>query len=247
MSNIYESLRRVQKEQVAHYPPLQNGKEEENASLPVKSPPSPPIDTEMCDLYQQIDNLLPDVPNKVVQFLSAGKGEGVSTAIRRFGETASSVFGRKVLIIDAAHHNPTQHLHFNINNGGWTDAGAQNAPVNKVCYEAGGRNLYVSPHSALPVLLPQLRERTGALRVFAELKKVFDLILIDSSPAASSPDTMAIARYADGVIMVIEADKTKRRMAETVVNRLTRNGSNLLGVVLNRRKFHIPDCIYQKL
>ena len=249
MSNIFEGLRRAQKEYGPHYPPLRKEEEVENVSLPAtKSQPAPSCDNEMCDLYQQIDNLLPDLPNKVIQFLGTAKGEGVSTAVRRFAETATSVFGKKVLIIDAAHHNPTQHLHFDVRNGtGWKDAVTQEASGVKVCYEAGGRNLYLSPNSALPILIPQLRERSNALRVFGELKKIFDLILIDSSPATTSPDTMAMARYSDGVIMVIEADKTKRRVAESVANKITRNGGNILGVVFNRRKFYIPDFLYRKL
>lgn len=248
MSNIFAGLKIWEKETMPQCQPLrQDGEEEgEAVSLPAKGSPPVPMDGEMCELYQQIDNLLPDLPNKVIQFFGTSRREGVSTATRKFAETATTVFGRKVLIIDAAHHNPTQHLHFNIIGSGRNDPDAQKTQVEKVCYEAGGRNLYVSPNSALPVLLPQLRERTKALRILGELKKIFDLILIDSSPATTSPDTMAIARCADGVIMVIEADKTKRRVAESVAHKIARNGGNLLGVVLNRRKFHIPDSIYRK-
>jgi Mrp family chromosome partitioning ATPase len=76
---------------------------------------------------------------------------------------------------------------------------------------------------------------------------MFDLILIDSAPAVKSPDSLALSRFADGVVLVLEAEKTRKPVAENLKNQIARSGGNLLGIVFNKHRHHIPDYIYKRL
>jgi Mrp family chromosome partitioning ATPase len=51
----------------------------------------------------------------------------------------------------------------------------------------------------------------------------------------------------DGVILVITYDKTRRQVAVRAKKDLEDAGANILGVVINRRKYYIPDWIYRRL
>ncbi|MFZ0944113.1 MAG: hypothetical protein WB930_11840 [Syntrophobacteraceae bacterium] len=63
----------------------------------------------------------------------------------------------------------------------------------------------------------------------------------DSSPA------MQIAGLMDGVVLVVEAESTRWEVAGRAKEDLLQADSKLLGVILNRRKMHIPDWLYRTL
>ena len=250
MSNIYEALQQAQSEKKAKTPLVQEPESPREQISPPKSRNTAPLyamDAEMFGLYQNIEYLLPDCKGKIIQFIGSREGEGVSTIVRQFAHTAIGTFGKRVLIIDAAHHNPSQHIHYKIDGKyGWKEALSQGVPLHNACFEAGTANLFLSPLSFKSAFTPQIHNRT-AVNIFSELKSVYDLILIDSSPATTSPESLALARYSDGVILVLEAEKTRWQMAESVKDRIVKSGGNILGVVFNKRRHYIPEAIYKML
>jgi len=82
---------------------------------------------------------------------------------------------------------------------------------------------------------------------FEKLRQRFDLILIDSPPATTSPDGLDISPKVDGIVLVVEADKTRWPVAESVKERIKRSGGKILGIVLNKRRYYIPNFIYKRL
>jgi Mrp family chromosome partitioning ATPase len=51
----------------------------------------------------------------------------------------------------------------------------------------------------------------------------------------------------DGVVLVVEADKTRWPVAQSVKERIIQHGGNVLGMVLNKRRYYIPGFIYNRL
>jgi Mrp family chromosome partitioning ATPase len=252
MSNIYEALRQAQQEKKTETPlialPEDPAERIPRSAVHIHRETRFNVETELHDLYQNISGLLPDTSGKIIQFIGSREGEGVSTIVREFAREAAARFNRRVLILDAAHRNPTQHLHFNIKgNFGWRDVLGSGDPLRKACYQAGNDNLFLSPTSPAPTLTPRIHDHAAAVRLFNELKQAFDLIVIDSSPATTSPDSVAMTRFADGVILVLEAEKTRWQVVESVKNRIIKNGGNILGVIFNKRRFYIPESIYSRL
>ncbi len=250
MSNIYEALQQAHLRKKPEAPLITLPEEKVvPAHEPVlRRPKTFAADAELFGLYQNISGLLPDTPGKAIQFIGSREGEGVSTLVRDFAQAAASRFNRRVLIMDAAHHNPTQHLHFNIKGGfGWRDALGAGTPPCKACYQAGNDNLFLSPITSTPVLTPRIHDYAVVDRLFGELRQTFDLIIIDSSPATTSPDSVAMTRFADGVILVLEAEKTRWQVVESVKNRIIKNGGTILGVIFNKRRFYIPAFVYDRL
>jgi protein-tyrosine kinase len=52
---------------------------------------------------------------------------------------------------------------------------------------------------------------------------------------------------ADGVILVVEANSTRREMARTAKETFDDANVKLLGAILNNRTFPIPEALYRKL
>ena len=81
----------------------------------------------------------------------------------------------------------------------------------------------------------------------AELRKEFDFVIVDAPPMARYADAIALGKLSDGVVMVIEAESTRREAARVAVGNLRSSGIPVLGAVLNKRTFPIPERIYHKL
>ena len=111
----------------------------------------------------------------------------------------------------------------------------------------GKSNLRVSPSCNSRVFTPELFNSPRFDEFWANLKHNFDLVLIDSPPLTVSPDGLALAAKVDGIILVVEAEKTKWRTARYVRERIEMVGGKILGVVFNKRRYYIPQSIYKYL
>lgn len=80
-----------------------------------------------------------------------------------------------------------------------------------------------------------------------KLRKGFDFILIGSSPMAVSDDAFAICSSTDGVILVVEAEKTRSRVVANLKTRITQSEGRVLGCVFNKQRYYIPEWIYKRL
>jgi Mrp family chromosome partitioning ATPase len=256
MSNIYEALEQAQREKdgsevprLISFPKEVHVKEKiPLKGKQVRNTPAPSMDTEMFCLYQNIEYLLPDAPEKTILFMGLQGGEGVSTIVRDFARMAAARLDKTVLIMDAAHHNPSQHIYFNIKGGaGWKDIMVTGEPADKACHQSGSSNLFLAPILPQRSLTPNVYDHPAATAFLGELRKKYDFILIDSSPAITSPESIAISRLTHGVVLVMEAERTRRQVVENVKNKIARNGGNVIGIVFNKRRYYIPGYIYNRL
>lgn len=117
----------------------------------------------------------------------------------------------------------------------------------KAICRIGKTSLYVYPTPPGPASLPEALFSPGIKEFWDAAMEKFDLVLIDSAPASASPDGIALSRYVDGVVLVLEADKTRKPVAENLKNQILQNGGNLLGMVFNNRRYHIPEFVYKRL
>jgi len=60
-------------------------------------------------------------------------------------------------------------------------------------------------------------------------------------------DGMLLARLLDGVVLVLEANSTRREAALQVTESLKTTKIVILGAVLNNRTFPIPEAVYKRL
>ena len=95
--------------------------------------------------------------------------------------------------------------------------------------------------------VPQAFESDGFRRFLNLVGIHYRLIVIDMPPLFEASHTARLAGLCDGVIMVVEAEQARREVAHQAKQELLRWNANLVGVVLNKRRFYIPKWIYQKL
>jgi Mrp family chromosome partitioning ATPase len=71
-------------------------------------------------------------------------------------------------------------------------------------------------------------------RTLDALSAEFDYIFLDSSPVLPVSDALPMATMVDGVLMVVDGQKTPRQLVRDARVRLTSPQIKILGVLLNR-------------
>ena len=80
-----------------------------------------------------------------------------------------------------------------------------------------------------------------------QLRREFDYAVIHGGAVATCSATALLAHLADGLVLGIEAQRTRRIAARRVKDLLESVNVRLLGVVLSERQFPIPEGLYRKL
>lgn len=105
----------------------------------------------------------------------------------------------------------------------------------------------------LPLGVPEkstrfnLENAVRAIGKAAKQSKYFDLILFDFPPLNEVPQAVFAARQIDGLVQVVQAERTRVEVVRSLKSRFDHLGVSLLGVVLNQRRYYIPKIIYENL
>jgi len=240
MSNIYEALEQAcgKKGNSGLAPEL---------SLQTEVIRGVSLRTEMTWLHHQIEMVLSSTTSKMIQFIGSRRGEGVSTMVREFAKIAVERHGKSVLILDSVYQDHAGGINISkpYEYGGF-DLIEEGKLIDKAFFRVGESNLYFAPISVQATLIPPMIDQSLQVSIWAMLKERFDLILIDSSSDPNCSESLAMVRIVDGVIIVLEAGKTKKYTAAKLKKRILANGGVILGAVFNKRKYFIPDFIYKK-
>jgi Mrp family chromosome partitioning ATPase len=79
------------------------------------------------------------------------------------------------------------------------------------------------------------------------IRERFDMILIDSPSVSEAPLVTSMGRFIDGVILVVEAERTRWPVVQNAKEEFERRDATVLGVFLNRRRRYIPSAVYKLL
>ncbi len=206
------------------------------------------MENEMIQLYQAVSSILPNENRNIIQFFGSQLREGTSTVAREFASTLALTLGKNVLLLDADPDFPSHHLVFNITiENDIKGVVKDNMPLIDALYRVEESSLFVSVMSIKSPYNPDLFYSSKIDKVWEELTKRFDTVIIDSPPANISPIGFSICKTVDGVILVVEAERVRWPVIMSVKDRVMRNGGNILGVVFNKRRFYIPGWIYRLL
>lgn len=243
MSKIYDALQQVHRQKKRSWKSF-----EVTVFQNLVNPEEVEMCQEMLNLYKVIDAMLPDMSNRVLQFVGTRPGEGTSTIVREFAKIAAEQIGHRVLLVDADRFEGTQSKFYSVESQySWVQALQESADVERAIHPVNGSSLFVSPASSSGAPTPELFNSPRFNEFWANLKLNFDLVLIDSLPLTISPDALAIASKVDGIILVLESEKTRWRTARHERDRIKMVGGNILGIVFNKRRYYIPQSIYKYL
>lgn len=81
----------------------------------------------------------------------------------------------------------------------------------------------------------------------AELRLEFDYTVLQGPAAGAGSEAALLGATCDGLVLVLQANATRRATAQRVRETLHSANARLLGTVLSERTFPIPSSIYRRL
>jgi len=198
-------------------------------------------------LYQAIRGIeYDDEKLKSFAFSSARTGEGVSTIAFHSAVALRLVSAEKVLLVDANMRNPVLHRSIGTDRSkGLVELTEDNSRLSEIIVKEESRGVFLLT-SGRPVESPAAFFQSDRFsRTLHVLEKQFDSIVFDSAPVLTSPETAILASKLNGLVLVIHADATNRETVSSTLHELKSANANVLGAVLNRKRYYIPNFIYQ--
>ncbi|MGC2333798.1 MAG: CpsD/CapB family tyrosine-protein kinase [Candidatus Acidiferrales bacterium] len=203
---------------------------------------------ESFQLIQRVFFLQTQTPPCVVVFASVDHGNGCSRICTQAAEMLETNGRGPVCLVDANFRSPSLSRVFNTaNHHGLADSLFSDEPIRSFAKPLHTDRLWLLSSGSLATDSHGLLS-SGRLRArFEELRNEFAHVVVDAAPLTHYPDAIALARAADGFVLVLEANSTRREAALRISDNLRRAQVRVLGAVLNKREFPIPDALYRKL
>ena len=229
---------------------------------------------EMQRLFAVLNPPLTEGAGRVVQFISAQPGEGTSTIARAFARAATLQAQQYVTLLDLNTTGPSQYDWFqqaasrdrNLALGDSLDIGVDSTPLWRLSGEHvvtelpnAARGPLMSFHRAGASRLLVSRFRHESLRdgqtaqvgnqpsFWDNLRDRISFTVVDTPAASRSVDGLVVSNLADLVVLVVEAESSRTPVVADLRDMITARGANLAGIVLNKRRFYIPEKIYRRL
>jgi Mrp family chromosome partitioning ATPase len=151
-------------------------------------------------------------------------------------------------VVDGNLQSPSLHCYFAIDNRiGLAQALASQEPTRNFVRQVTGSNLWVLTRGGLGTDFRGLPDGERLRSLMADLRAAFEYVLVDVPPLSNFSDAAMFARLSDGVVLVLESCSTRRECARKAKVRLESAGVRVLGAVLNKRTFPIPQSLYDRL
>jgi Mrp family chromosome partitioning ATPase len=195
---------------------------------------------EMTGLRISLEAALTEHIPRTVMFIASQGGEGTSTVAAQFAQSLASDERLRVLLVDAHVRRPAY--------------GPDGSPAAARTARATRRRQARSDAPS-PDLMPLSGDSREASTLTPEslresldaIASGYDWVVIDGPPVLESPDAATLGAVADGVVVVVQAGRTKRPVLTRSVDLMNRAGGRVLGMVLNRRRLEIPEFIYRRI
>ncbi|SFU86247.1 capsular exopolysaccharide family [Clostridium sp. DSM 8431] len=179
---------------------------------------------------------------RVIVVTSSEAGEGKSTTAGNLAISFSQA-QKKTIIIDCDLRKPSLHKKFKISNmTGLSDLLKGRENLGETVH-AFNEYLDVLTSGKIPPNPSEMLGSRAMEHLIQSLKNEYEMIILDSAPLQAVTDAQILSTKADGTILVVRAEKTKRDSVRQAKELLKKVDANILGVVLNgveniRKKYY---------
>lgn len=226
-----------------------------NPLLLYQDSPTPVVEDYRA-LHNKIQVMCSKLP-KTILVTSPTAGDGRSTVAANLGVMAAQA-GYRTIIVDADGKQPVQHDIFQIPN---------TKGLQQLLFNQAEPNIPLWTIDRLPNLMVLANgqgmgysqgqeaengqstawwraQRTS--QVLAQLTAHADVIIIDGPALLTAADATTLAGQVDGVILLVEANRTKRSALQEARFALAQAQANLIGVVLNRSTTPLNSQLFSR-
>jgi Mrp family chromosome partitioning ATPase len=224
-----------------------SGKTEEQAKVAPATVVEPAVREESLKLVQRLFLTPGQAPLKAVMFAAIDSGNACSRLCAVTAELLAESASRSVCLLEGNFRTPSLPDVFGVDNHyGLSDSLRQEGPIRGFTKQIRKDLWLLSAGEQWKESLNLLNCDRMKERI-AELRKEFDYLLMEVPPLNVYADAMVLGRLLDGVVLVLEANTTRREAALRVAENFRTAKIPVLGAVLNNRTFPIPRALYKRL
>jgi protein-tyrosine kinase len=207
---------------------------------PFDAPKNWPAEEDLCACFEALYRRLvwesaADRPLRVVGVTGCRRGAGVSTVAGGLAAAAARDVDARVLLIDASR----EHVALAGGAGeemtpGLIDLVAGTHGIDQLLQPSSIDNLWLLPSGNTQSQLAPRGASSQAVEIINGLSHDFSFVVVDMAPVDELSGVIDVSAALDGVVLVIEAESTRRSAARGAKSTLS--GSRLLGTVLNKHQ-----------
>jgi capsular exopolysaccharide synthesis family protein len=170
----------------------------------------------------------------------------VASAVPKEGKTTTSLnlavsmaqAGFRVLLVDADLRRGELHKFFGLEGGrGLADVLVGQAKPESVIQRTGLPNLDLVATGPFPPNPAELILRNEFSSFMDYARRTYDRVIFDCPPIMAVSEAGILASLVDGVVMVVWAGQTSRKLSQMALQIIRQRGANLLGCILNNLEF----------
>lgn len=175
-----------------------------------------------------------DTPPKVIMSTSSIPGEGKTTQALALAHNFVGL-GRKVLLIEGDIRRRTFSQYFkNVPEGGLVSALSGDKPLEEV--------VFTDPELGADILMGE-KTNVNAADLFSSdrfqefmtyVRKIYDVVIIDTPPVLVVPDARVIGQSADAIIYTVKWDKTAKAQVDEGIRQFATANLKITGFALSQ-------------
>ena len=174
-----------------------------------------------------------DGGGRIYMFTSSIPHEGKSSSVALVAALTARA-GKKVLLIDADMHKPVQSRIFNLHRGsGLVSVLTGDKTVDEVTMHIED-SLDVIPCGPIPPNPSELLMSGLLPDILADLRKKYDYIFIDTTPALFLSDPLIVEPMVDGVLFMVACSETKIGLIQRTLRQLQQSSETPIGLVVTK-------------
>ena len=182
-------------------------------------------------------------PIHTLGITSSAHGAGVSTVSANLARVAAGA-GMNILLVDTNSQRPTIHKLFGVERGpGLAETLRADGDSEKPVQNSGLANLSLLTVGDSAADFNQAFSIEKMAALIQSLEFQYDLIIFDLEEPSQGGVTLSLSSLLQGVILVLETEKTRWEAAARTKELLLRSGTKLLGTVMNKRIQRIPKWL----
>ncbi len=238
MSKTYEALKRAEAARTKAKVPDEGGFDHGHHVAPLQGA------DEYFEVRRSLRAAAVEAPLRTLMMVSALHGEGTSTVACQFAKAMSNGGRSAVLLADLNMRTPSlRRLTKAKEQAGFINVVTESMEIEKAVQptDTEGVSVLTAGNGATEAI--DVLDTSHPNEVIGRLTELAETVIVDTPPVTLYPDARALAPSFDGVILVLEADVTPVSVASRASQILRDAGANVIGVVLNKKRTHIPEAV----
>ncbi len=189
-------------------------------------------------IASMLDVLVTEKNLQVIEVTSSVRGESAGRVARALGEAWADDPAGPTLLVDFT------------SDGGKDGRGLMDLVLGQGRLDdlvTSSGSLYLMGRGGQREIPTYLWRSDQMQRALSEMRERFMRIIFSMPPVLQSSDSVNLARFSDGVVVVIRGDSTRREVVRRAVESLAEAKGRVLGAVITDRRQVIPSSIYRRI